>query len=234
MTKKIANCFNAHFSNAHKLTNNLNPLNAKLNPICHLLALFEAHHILHVSRIRVKKQGKNFKRNSKTPTNNNFKEIFHTNFSVEELKEAISNTKVKKQPGPDNIFSEFIHNLGPKAMKILITIYNKLWSSRDNLPDEWKNAIIVPILKPGKPANLISSYRPIALTSTLAKIQERMILAQLNWYLENQNLLTEEQAGFPTKQIYNVPADKTYTGDKKGFQPTRKCSGSYCRLQWRL
>jgi len=30
-----------------------NPLNAKLNPICHLLALIGAHHILHVSRIRV-------------------------------------------------------------------------------------------------------------------------------------------------------------------------------------
>jgi hypothetical protein len=31
----------------------LNPLNAQLNPICHLLALLGAHHILHVSRIRV-------------------------------------------------------------------------------------------------------------------------------------------------------------------------------------
>jgi hypothetical protein len=31
-----------------------NPLNAELNPICHLLALLRAHHILHVSRIRVK------------------------------------------------------------------------------------------------------------------------------------------------------------------------------------
>jgi hypothetical protein len=31
----------------------LNPLNAKLNPICHLLALLGAHHILHISRIRV-------------------------------------------------------------------------------------------------------------------------------------------------------------------------------------
>jgi hypothetical protein len=29
------------------------PLNADLNPICHLLALLGAHHILHVSRIRV-------------------------------------------------------------------------------------------------------------------------------------------------------------------------------------
>jgi len=32
----------------------LNPLNAELNPICHLLVLLGAHHILHVSRIRVK------------------------------------------------------------------------------------------------------------------------------------------------------------------------------------
>jgi len=31
----------------------LNPLNAKLNSICHLLALLGAHHIFHVSRIRV-------------------------------------------------------------------------------------------------------------------------------------------------------------------------------------
>ena len=30
-----------------------NPLNAELNPICHLLALFGAHQILHVSRTRV-------------------------------------------------------------------------------------------------------------------------------------------------------------------------------------
>ena len=32
----------------------INPLNAELNIICHLLALLGAHHILHVGRIRVK------------------------------------------------------------------------------------------------------------------------------------------------------------------------------------
>jgi len=29
---------------------NINPLKAELNPICHQLALFRAHHIFHVSR----------------------------------------------------------------------------------------------------------------------------------------------------------------------------------------
>jgi len=37
---------------------NINPLNAKINLICHLLALLVAHHIPHVSRIRVKLSGK--------------------------------------------------------------------------------------------------------------------------------------------------------------------------------
>ena len=32
----------------------INPLNAELNPIRHLLALVGARHIVHVSRIRVK------------------------------------------------------------------------------------------------------------------------------------------------------------------------------------
>ena len=31
----------------------INPLNAELNPICHLLALSGAHHIFHVSGLRV-------------------------------------------------------------------------------------------------------------------------------------------------------------------------------------
>jgi len=34
-----------------------NPLNTELNPICHLLALLGAHHIFHVSGLRVKHDG---------------------------------------------------------------------------------------------------------------------------------------------------------------------------------
>ena len=37
----------------YKWSSAFNPLNAELNPICHLLALLGAHHILHISNIRV-------------------------------------------------------------------------------------------------------------------------------------------------------------------------------------
>jgi hypothetical protein len=43
---------NGHLQVAHEIF--INPLNAQLNPTCHLLALLGPHHILHVSRVRVK------------------------------------------------------------------------------------------------------------------------------------------------------------------------------------
>jgi len=39
----------------------LNPLNAELHPICHLLALLGAYTILHVSRIRVNRAKTGYK-----------------------------------------------------------------------------------------------------------------------------------------------------------------------------
>ena len=41
----------------------VNPLNAVLNPICHLLALLGAHHIFHVSGLRVNRCVKRPRRN---------------------------------------------------------------------------------------------------------------------------------------------------------------------------
>ena len=37
----------------NRTAESINPLNAELNPICHLLALVGTHRILHVSRVRV-------------------------------------------------------------------------------------------------------------------------------------------------------------------------------------
>ena len=51
----MSNIFPSH---VHIYTNcNFNPLNAELNPICHLLALLGTHPILHIGRIKVKSVG---------------------------------------------------------------------------------------------------------------------------------------------------------------------------------
>jgi hypothetical protein len=65
-----------------------------------------------------------------------------------------------------------------------------------SLPADWTKVVFILILKPGKPTEEMKSYRPIALTSILTKFFERIILTRLKWFLESQNLLAKEQAGF--------------------------------------
>ena len=45
------------FSHRFDIFTHVNLLNAELNPICNLLALVEAHHIFHITRIRVNVSG---------------------------------------------------------------------------------------------------------------------------------------------------------------------------------
>ena len=127
-----------------------------------------------------------------------FSSIFNKDFSSHELHEAIMSLKDKKQPGPDYILAEFIKHLGPYAREICLKLFNQIW--KYNIPNIWKKAIIVPILKQNKSANRIDSYRPISLTSILGKTMERMVNSRLTWFLENQNILTPAQAGFRTHQ----------------------------------
>ena len=41
-----------------------------------------------------------------------------------------------------------------------------------------------------------NSYRPVSLTSCVVKTMERIVNERLKWYLETENLLAPEQAGF--------------------------------------
>lgn len=66
------------------------------------------------------------------------------------------------------------------------------------MPFQWKEFIIVYcviICKPGKDPNLAESYRPIALTSHVGKIMEKMINETLVYYLETRELKCY-QSGF--------------------------------------
>ena len=60
--------------------------------------------------------------------------------------------------------------------------------------------MIKPILKKDKPAENLSSYRPISLTSCLCKVAERMVNDRLYWWLESNKLFDANQAGFRAKK----------------------------------
>lgn len=64
------------------------------------------------------------------------------------------------------------------------------------LPQSWKEALILPIKKPGKDPSKPASYRPIAFTSHVGKVMERMITDRLVYFLEKEGKLTPFQSGF--------------------------------------
>jgi hypothetical protein len=61
--------------------------------------------------------------------------------------------------------------------------------------------VIVPILKPGKPEGQLDSYRPIALTSCLAKVMEHMVGKRLQHLAESRGMLNPDQSGFHSQRL---------------------------------
>ena len=55
---------------------------------------------------------------------------------------------------------------------------------------------MIPILKKGRDPKQAASYRPISLTSCVWKTMERGVNQRLMWYMETNDLLAPEQAGF--------------------------------------
>ena len=116
-------------------------------------------------------------------------------FSLTELNEAIKRMKPKGAPGGDGIEPRFLQALGPIAREYLLSIFNESWDSGKS-PASWRVATIIPLVKKGKPASDIDSYRPVSLTSCVAKTMERMVASRLSWLAEENGWWNDDQAGF--------------------------------------
>jgi len=88
-----------------------------------------------------------------------------------------------------------LKHLPQDALHTLLHIINQLWSS-ESFPSVWQQAVVLPIPKADKDRSDPNSYRPIALTSCLCKVVERMISDRLVWYLEKNKIITNTQSGF--------------------------------------
>ena len=100
-----------------------------------------------------------------------------------------------RAPGPDGVHNNLLKHLPEDTLRILKEILNKIWISAD-FPQQWRAATVIPIPKPNKDHTDPLSYRPIALTSCLCKVLERMINTRLIWYLEKHRILDRSQCGF--------------------------------------
>ena len=114
--------------------------------------------------------------------------------SISEVHDALRRCG-NSSPGPDGMHYEMLRRLPLLSLDGILALFNQSWSS-GVVPHSWRRAIVAPILKKGKLPSLPSSYRPISLTFTLCKLQERVIATRLRWFLESKNMLNQYQADF--------------------------------------
>ena len=116
-------------------------------------------------------------------------------FSIEELKRAIKHMKTKGAAGPEDIQPTFLKALGQEARSELLTLFTMSFNT-GKFPQEWQNAVIIPLLKSGKPSSKVASFRPVSLTSCIIKTLERMIAARISYLAETNNWFSDSRAGF--------------------------------------
>ena len=121
-------------------------------------------------------------------------------FIEEELSKAIRKLQLRKSPGPDGISNEMIKHLGPRARTALLHLCNASWE-QGVVPREWRTTAVVPIPKTSKDKRLLTSYRPIALTSCVSKLAERLILARLEFVADSRGLVPLGTGWLPSKAI---------------------------------
>uniref|UniRef100_A0A0K8UTA5 Putative RNA-directed DNA polymerase from transposon X-element n=1 Tax=Bactrocera latifrons TaxID=174628 RepID=A0A0K8UTA5_BACLA len=115
-----------------------------------------------------------------------------------ELESALVPAK-DKTPDIDRISYPMLSNLPLIAKEKLLSLYNNIFAI-DYYPHAWETAAIIPILKPHKPSNLVSSYRPISLLSCLSKTFEKIIAKRLIWFITKTNRIKHNQTAFRSRQ----------------------------------
>jgi potassium voltage-gated channel Eag-related subfamily H protein 8 len=115
-------------------------------------------------------------------------------FTMDELLAALDRCR-NTSSGPNGIHNEMLSHLPLAGKEFLLSVYSRKWTE-SLVPHAFKEATVIPVLKPGRDRWQAAGYRPIGLTSCRCKTMERMVNRRLVWVLESRNLPSEAQCGF--------------------------------------
>ena len=118
---------------------------------------------------------------------------------LETVVDIIRKLKTNSAPGDDKVDNATVKQLPGLALEGLVDIFFICFQV-GLYPDDWKRAKVRMLLKPGKPPDDSSSYRPISLLSCLGKILEKLIKLQLDQADKQFKLVPEIHAGFRPKR----------------------------------
>ena len=110
-----------------------------------------------------------------------------------EVKWALESMTTNKASRPDEIPVELFQILKDDAMKVLHSVCQQIWKTRQ-WPQDWKRSVFVPIPKKDN-AKECSNYRRIALISHASKVMLKILQARLQQYV-NHVSISAVQTGF--------------------------------------
>ncbi len=115
-------------------------------------------------------------------------------FTPVDFQEAIDELSNNSSSGPDGVPAIFLKKCKMELSGPLSMLWRKILDLGIT-PDILKLAHIIPIQK-GDHRGLAQNYRPIALTSHIIKLFEKVLRKKIVQYLEENNLLNDSQHGF--------------------------------------
>jgi Reverse transcriptase (RNA-dependent DNA polymerase) len=116
-------------------------------------------------------------------------------FTMNDIREATGSLKLGKAAGVDGLPGEFYKLGGESIIRVLTKLFNILLDS--DIPDQWNEALIVPVYKNKGADNDIANYRPIALTCVVRRLFEKAF----SRHLEAAAIqLSDFQGGFRHKR----------------------------------
>ena len=145
---------------------------------------------------------------------------------LEVAKEIDNNLNPKKSPGYDEISPKMLKELPRKAIIHLTHIYNAILRM-EYIPEQWKRAQVIMLLKPGKPPENVASYRPISLLPSLSKLLEKLLLKRLKPIIERKNLIPEHQFGFRNKHSTIDQVHRVINVISKALEEKKYCCGVF-------
>ena len=119
---------------------------------------------------------------------------FNSDLTTHELTDQLSRLK-NTSHGHDQVHNKHLAHLPMDYQKWLFEICNASFRN-GSLPHNWKFAIIIPIVKPGKLPTLVDSYCPIPLLSCISKLIEKLSCSRVNYFIECSSTLSPTQGGF--------------------------------------
>lgn len=117
---------------------------------------------------------------------------------IEDVDRELGKLRARSASGLDGISNSQLTHISEGFKLLILDLVNHTLKS-GQIPGEWKDSIITMIPKKGISKNP-KDYRPISLTSCLAKLCERMILHRLYSFVEQNKLLVNHQSGFRQKR----------------------------------